>query len=131
CREKIAGLKYLNCNCRKRTLCKQITEQIKQQIANGTLKSGDALPSIRNLAKKLRVSVITTKRAYEELEKDGYVLSSVGKGTFIAGQSPHILKEWQMRELENKLEDVIKDAKLIGLDQEELIELIKVYFEEE
>src|SRR5699024_2984919 len=95
------------------------------------LKSGDALPSIRNLAKTLRVSVITTKRAYEELEKDGYVLSSVGKGTFIAGQSPHILKEWQMRELENKLEDVIKDAKLIGLDQEELIQLIKVYFEEE
>src|SRR5699024_11775924 len=118
-------------NNSKETLFKQITEQINQKIYNGTRKSGDALPSIRNLAKKLRVSVITTKRDYEELEKDGYVLSSVGKGTFIAGQSPHILKEWQMRELENKLEDVIKDAKLIGLDQEELIELIKVYFEEE
>src|SRR5699024_4910102 len=118
-------------NDSKPPLFKQNTEQMKQQIDNGTLKSGDALPCIRNLARKLRVSVITTKRAYEELEKDGYVLSSVGKGTFIAGQSPHILKEWHMRELDNKLEDVIKDAKLIGLDQEELIELIKVYFEEE
>ena len=125
------SLNILIANDSKAPLFKQITEQIKQQIANGTLKSGDALPSIRNLAKTLRVSVITTKRAYEELEKDGYVLSSVGKGTFIAGQSPHILKEWQMRELENKLEDVIKDVKLIGLDQEELIELIKVYYEEE
>lgn len=125
------SLNILIANDSKAPLFEQITEQIKQQIANGTLKSGDALPSIRNLAKTLRVSVITTKRAYEELEKDGYVLSSVGKGTFIAGQSPHILKEWQMRELENKLEDVIKDAKLIGLDQEELIELIKVYYEEE
>lgn len=125
------SLNILIANDSKAPLFEQIIEQIKQQIANGTLKPGDALPSIRNLAKTLRVSVITTKRAYEELEKDGYVLSSVGKGTFIAGQSPHILKEWQMRELENKLEDVIKDAKLIGLDQEELIELIKVYYEEE
>src|SRR5699024_9923605 len=98
---KYCGMRILITNDSKAPLFKQITEQIKQQIANGTLKSGDALPSIRNLAKKLRVSVITTKRAYEELEKDGYVLSSVGKGTFIAGQSPHILKEWQMRELEN------------------------------
>src|SRR5699024_4181912 len=118
-------------NDSKAPLCKQITEQIKQQIANGTLKTGDALPSIRNLAKKLRVSVITTKRAYEELEKDGYVLSSVGKGTFIADQSPHILREWPMSAIVNKFKEVIKDGKVICIDQEELIELIKVYIEEE
>lgn len=125
------GLNILIATDSKTPLFEQITEQIKQQIANGTLKPGDALPSIRGFAKTLRVSVITTKRAYEELEHEGYVISSVGKGTFIAGQSPHILKEWQMRELENKLENVIEHAKQIGLEQEELMELINVYYEEE
>lgn len=112
-------------------LFQQITDQIKQQIYTGELAAGDALPSIRSLAKSLRVSVITTKRAYEELEKDGYVLSTVGKGTFVAGQSPHILKEWQMRELENRLEQVIQAAKEIGVTKSELTELINLYYEGE
>src|SRR5699024_12361233 len=77
----------------KEPLFKQIKEQIKQHIYSGVLTEGDALPSIRVLVKDLKVSVITTKRAYEDLEKEGYVLSSVGKGTVIAGKQPHVLKE--------------------------------------
>lgn len=114
----------------KEPLFKQIKQQIKQQIHTGVLEEGDALPSIRKLAKEIQVSVITTKRAYEDLERDGYVISTVGKGTFVAGQQPHILKEWQMRELENDLEQIVQSAKLIGLTKEEVKQLIDVYYEE-
>ncbi|HLQ72360.1 MAG TPA: GntR family transcriptional regulator [Bacillota bacterium] len=110
-------------------LFQQIKEQIKQHIFSGTLKEGDALPSIRVLAKNLKVSVITTKRAYEDLEKDGYLISARGRGTFVAGQQPHVLKEWQMRELENDLEQIIKQVKQIGLSKAELIELLEIYYE--
>lgn len=113
----------------KEPLFKQIKEQIKQQIYDQTLQEGDLLPSIRQLAKDLGVSVITTKRAYEDLEQEGYVISSVGKGTFVAGQQPHVLKEWQMREIENQLEEVIRLSQKVGLSKEELIELIHIYFE--
>lgn len=113
----------------KEPLFKQIKEQIKQQIYDQTLQEGDLLPSIRQLAKDLGVSVITTKRAYEDLEQEGYVFSSVGKGTFVAGQQPHVLKEWQMREIENQLEEVIRLSQKVGLSKEELIELIHIYFE--
>lgn len=114
----------------KEPLFKQIVDQIKQHIFTGKLKEGDALPSMRVLAKDLKVSVITTKRAYEELEKDGYVVSTVGKGTFIAGQQPHVLKEWQIRELENELEKIVSSGKMIGLSKEEIIELVEIYYEE-
>ncbi|MUK88971.1 GntR family transcriptional regulator [Ornithinibacillus sp. L9] len=113
----------------KEPLFQQIKEQIKQQIFSGELKEGDALPSMRLLAKELKVSVITTKRAYEDLEKEGYLVSAVGKGTFIAGQQPHVLKEWQIRELENDLEKVVLEAKRLGLSKAELTELLDIYFE--
>lgn len=113
----------------KEPLFQQIKEQIKQHIFNGTLQEGDALPSMRQLAKDLKVSVITTKRAYEDLEQEGYVVSAVGKGTFVAGQQPHVLKEWQLREIENKLEEIVAMSKQIGLTKEELIELLEIYYE--
>lgn|SRR5690625_916098 len=113
----------------KEPLFKQIKNQIKQHIYNGTLSEGDALPSIRQLAKDLKVSVITTKRAYEDLEQEGYVVSAVGKGTFVAGQQPHVLKEWQMREIENELEIIVKSGKQIGLTKDDLIELLEIYYE--
>src|SRR5690625_3487552 len=113
----------------KEPLLQQIKEQIKQHILNGTLQEGDALPSMRQLAKDLKVSVITTKRAYEDLEQEGYVVSAVGKGTFVAGQQPHVLKEWQLREIENKLEEIVGMSKQIGLTKEELIELLEIYYE--
>ncbi len=114
----------------KEPLFLQIKEQIKQQIFIGKLQEGDALPSMRALAKDLQVSVITTKRAYEELERDGYVISTVGRGTFVAGQQPHVLREWQMRELENEIDKVVSSSKQMGLSKEELIELIDMYYEE-
>jgi GntR family transcriptional regulator len=115
----------------KEPLFQQIKEQIKQHIYSGELKEGDALPSMRVLAKDLKVSVITTKRAYEELEKEGYLISAVGRGTFVAGQQPHVLREWQIREIENELEKLVKAGKHIGLTKEDLKEMIDIYFEEE
>lgn len=112
-------------------LFEQIKEQIKEQIFSGELKEGDALPSMRVLAKDLKVSVITTKRAYEDLEQEGFVISAVGKGTFVAGQQPHVLKEWQVRELENELEKIVQSSKRIGLTRSEFIELVNIYYEED
>lgn len=112
-------------------LFEQIKEQIKEQVFSGELKEGDALPSMRVLAKELKVSVITTKRAYEDLEQEGFVISAVGKGTFVAGQQPHVLKEWQVRELENDLEKMVQSSKRIGLSKKEFIELVDIYFEED
>ncbi|MEN2768609.1 GntR family transcriptional regulator [Ornithinibacillus xuwenensis] len=109
----------------------QIKEQIKQHIFTGKLKEGDALPSMRVLAKELQVSVITTKRAYEDLENEGYLISAVGKGTFVAGQQPHVLKEWQVRELENDLERLVKTGKQVGLSKDDFIQLIDIYYEGE
>lgn len=115
----------------KEPLFQQIKEQIKQQIFSGELQEGHALPSMRLLAKEIKVSVITTKRAYEDLEKEGYLISAVGKGTFVAGQQPHVLREWQVRELENELEKVVLAGKRLGLPKAELIELLEIYYEEE
>ena len=115
----------------KEPLFQQIKEQIKQHIFSGELKEGDALPSMRTLAKEIKVSVITTKRAYEDLEMEGYLISAVGKGTFVAGQQPHVLKEWQVRELENELEKVVREGKRLGLPKADLIELLEIYYEED
>lgn len=113
----------------KEPLFQQIKKQIKKQIYDQTLQEGDALPSMRQLAKDLKVSVITTKRAYEDLEKEGYVISAVGKGTFVAGQQPHVLKEWQMREIENELEKLVQSGKQIGLSKDDFFELLEIYYE--
>src|SRR5690625_1042320 len=112
-------------------LFEQIKEQIKEQVFSGELKEGDALPSMRVLAKELKVSVITTKRAYEDLEQEGFLVSSVGRGTFVAGQQAHVLKEWQIREIENEIEKIVQSSQTIGLSNQELNELINLYFEEE
>ncbi|AXI10111.1 GntR family transcriptional regulator [Oceanobacillus zhaokaii] len=113
----------------KEPLFQQIKEQIKQQIFSGELKEGDALPSMRLLAKEIKVSVITTKRAYEDLEAEGYLISAVGRGTFVAGQQPQLLKEWQIRELENELEKIVAEGKKIGMTKDELLELVAIYYE--
>ena len=115
----------------KEPLFQQIKDQIKEHIFSGELKEGDALPSMRVLAKELQVSVITTKRAYEDLEQEGFVVSAVGKGTFVAGQQPHVLKEWQVRELENELENIVQSSKRIGLSKSDFIELVDIYYEED
>lgn len=111
-------------------LYEQIENQIKTQILNGSLKAGDPLPSIRNLAKELKVSIITSKRAYEELEKEGFIQTVVGKGTFVSGANSERLKEAAISEMENKLEEIIISAKALGLSLDECIEIFKSIYEE-
>ena len=110
-------------------LYEQIENQIKTQILNGSLKAGDPLPSIRNLAKELKVSIITSKRAYEELEKEGFIQTVVGKGTFVSGANSERLKEAAISEMENKLEEIIISAKALGLSLDECIEIFKSIYE--
>ena len=111
-------------------LYEQIQTQIKSQILNGSLQQGEGLTSIRNLAKELKVSIITTKRAYEELEKDGFIQTVVGKGTFVSNQNTERLKEITLYNLENKLEEIIKQAKSAGITLEEGLEIFKSIYEE-
>lgn len=111
-------------------LYEQIESQIKNQIVNMMLKPGEPLPSIRTLAKELKVSIITTKRAYEELEKEGSIKTVVGKGTFVAEANNERLREVAMYEIENKLEEAIISAKAIGLTLEETLDIIRSLFEE-
>ncbi len=107
----------------------QITEQIKALIISGELGEGDALPSMRLLAKELRISVITTKRAYEELEREGYVSSIPGKGSFVAGKNTAFLKEEQLRKVEEHLQEAVKAAQLCGMEKEELVETLRLLWE--
>ena len=111
-------------------LYEQIQTQIKSQILNGSLQPGEGLPSIRNLAKELKVSIITTKRAYEELEKDGFIETVIGKGTFVSNQNTERLKEITLYNLENKLEEIIKQAKSAGITLEEGLEIFKSIYED-
>lgn len=107
----------------------QILEQIKRQIIQGTLKGGEMLPSIRNLAKELNISVITTKRAYEELEKIGFIETVQGKGSYVALQNRELIKEQRIKHIENMLSEVVKESKLIGFKLEELCEILKFLYE--
>lgn len=111
-------------------LYEQIQNQIKNQILNGELKTEESLPSIRSLAKELKVSIITTKRAYEELEKEGYIVTVPGKGSYVCSQNTERLKEAALFEMESKLEEIIISAKKIGINENEFVEIIKSIYEE-
>lgn len=111
-------------------LYEQIKNQIQNQIIDSTLKQGEGLPSIRNFAKELKVSIITIKRAYEELEKEGFIETIAGRGTFVSMQNKERLRETALYEIENKLEIVIKQAKSVGITLEEGIEIFKSLYEE-
>ena len=111
-------------------LYEQIENSIKNEILNGNIKCGEMLPSIRMLAKELKVSIITTKRAYEELEKEGFIETVVGKGTFVSGASSARLKEAALAEMEGRLEEVIISAKSLGLSLDECIEILKDLYKE-
>lgn len=107
----------------------QIAEQVKALILTGELREGDALPSMRLLAKELRISLITTKRAYEELERDGFVATVPGKGCFVAGKNLELIREEQLRQVESCLQKAKEAADLCGLSTEELIEALKTICE--
>lgn len=103
----------------------QIAKAIKNEILSGDLKENSALPSIRSLASELRVSVITTKRAYEELERDGFIYTLPGKGSYVAEQNKELLMEEKLREIEEKLGEAIDIANSIGLNFNELVGMLK------
>ena len=109
----------------------QIYSQIKAQIIAGKLSPGEALPSIRALAKDLRISVITTKRAYEELERAGYLVTVAGKGSFVAPQNLELLREAHLTEIEDHLRAAARLARGCGLSQGELEEMLALQWEEE
>ena len=108
----------------------QISAQIKAMILSGTLKEGDALPSMRALAQDLRVSVITTKRAYEILESEGFIQSFTGRGSFVSAADPEMLREQNLREIEALLSKAVEIAKQSGIERSELSEILDIYFEE-
>ena len=109
----------------------QICRQIKGAIAAGKLKPGEPLPSIRALAKELRISVITTKRAYEELERDGFICTQAGKGSFVAAQDAELARESNLREIEEHLQAAVELGRQIELPAEELQHILQVLIEEE
>ncbi|WP_426350647.1 GntR family transcriptional regulator [Alloiococcus sp. CFN-8] len=109
----------------------QIKDQLKTMIINETLKEGDALPSMRLLAKELRISVITTKRAYEELEREGFIETVGGKGCFVAGKNLDFIKEEQQRLIEEHLQEAVSSAKNIGVSLPELVDIITLLYKEE
>ena len=118
-------------NSSGKPIYEQITSQIKQKIMQGELKEGDALPSMRLLAKDLHISVITTKRAYEDLERDGIITTVVGKGSFVASTDSEFLREEQLRTAEAHLTQAVRAARLGGIDIEELVEVLRMLYEEE
>lgn len=109
----------------------QIKNQVKQSILRDELKEGDSLPSMRSLAKDLRISVITTKRAYEELERDGYITSVVGKGSFVAGQSTAMIHEKRLKMVEEELAAIVQESKNLNIPYQQLEELLKMLYEGE
>ena len=108
----------------------QISGQIKAQILSGALSPGDALPSIRGLAKDLKISVITTKRAYEDLERDGFVVTVAGKGCFVAPRNLELMREEHRKKVEEALTKAIEQAKAASIDLPELIEMLTLLYEE-
>lgn len=116
-------------NASKEPIYEQITKQIKDNIINGILYQGELLPSIRSLAKELKISVITTKRAYEELEREGFIETVPGKGSYVSAQNKEFLKEKKIKSIEEKLSQAIEDSRLIGLTKEELKEMLDILYD--
>lgn len=115
-------------NSSDKAIYRQIVEQIKASIIKGNLQAGETLPSIRSLARELNISVITTKRAYEELEKDNFIETVPGKGSFVAPQNKELLKENKIKIIEDKLQIIIDEGKLMGISLNEFIEIIKLLY---
>lgn len=103
----------------------QIVKQIKALIMSGELKAGDPLPSMRNMAMQMRISLITTKRAYEELERDGFIESYTGKGSFVKAQNMELVREENLKQIEELLQTAMDKAKVAGVSVDELVDILK------
>jgi GntR family transcriptional regulator len=109
----------------------QISQQIKAQIISGQLAPGEILPSIRGLAKDLKISVITTKRAYDELESQGLITTVAGKGCFVTEKNLELIREQRLRQLEDHLTAAVELAASCGVSREELTDMLRIAYEEE
>lgn len=118
-------------NSNGQPIYEQIVTQIKGLIISGELNEGDALPSMRVLAKELRISVITTKRAYEELEREGFITSMTGKGSFVAMKNTNLIKEENLKKIEAGMTQIVEIANQSGLQLDELIEMFTIIYEGE
>ena len=118
-------------NASDRPIYEQIYLQLKGAILRGELREGDALPSIRALAKDLRISVITTKRAFDDLERDGFIYTVQGKGSFVAAKNGELLREEQLKQIEQKLTEALVLARQGGISDAELAEMFQVLLQGE
>ena len=117
-------------NSSNKPIYEQITDQIKNMILHGELKSGDVLPSMRFLAKELRISVITTKRAYEELEREGYIDTATGRGSFVANKNPELLREEHLKMIEEYLTRAVEIGRISAVSQEDMVEMLHILYNE-
>ncbi len=117
-------------NSSKEPIYEQIKRQIKESILRGELQEGELLPSIRQLAKDLHISVITTKRAYDDLEQEGFIVSVVGKGSFVAGQNREMLREMRLRWIEERLAEVVAESKALHVTLPELMAMLRLLYED-
>lgn len=124
-------MKIVISNSSKEPIYEQIKRQIKESILRGDLRENELLPSIRQLAKDLQISVITTKRAYDDLEQEGFIVSVVGKGSFVAGQNREFLREMRLRWIEERLGEVVAEGKALGVTLPELVEMLRLLYEDE
>ena len=118
-------------NSSGKPIYEQITAQIKALIMNGSLNPGDPLPSMRLLAKELRISVITTKRAYEDLERDGFITTVVGKGSFVRAADIRLVREEKLKQIEDLLSRAIFLARQSAIGREEIEEMIEIIYQED
>jgi GntR family transcriptional regulator len=126
----VRNLNIIITNSHDQPIYFQIKTQIKEQILHGELIEKESLPSIRKLAKELQISVITIKKAYEELEREGFIETFPGKGSFVAAQNKELLKEKQLKVIEDQLAKVINDSKAFDIRLDELIEILTLLYEE-
>lgn len=115
-------------NSSRQPIYDQITSQVKSKILAGEMKEGDALPSMRFLAKELRISVITTKRAYEELERDGFIATVPGKGSFVARKNLDFVREEQLRRIEEHMQEIVELSVGCSLSLKELQDMLKLIY---
>ena len=124
-------MKILISNTSDSPLYQQIKDQIKDAILKGELAAGDALPSIRAFANDIKVSVLTVRRVYDDLEQEGFVTSQVGIGTFVSAGNVELLRDSRRRVVEQKMQEMIQAAKSLGIGKEELSQMMDILYEEE
>lgn len=124
-------MKILISNTSDKALYQQIKDQIKNAILKNELSEGDMLPSIRNLANDLQVSVLTIRRVYDELEEEGFLTSQAGRGTFVSAGNIELLRDSKRHLVEQKMQDVIHTAKSLKITKEELNAMMDILYEEE